>query len=216
MYAWSEFVNLSFLPALFFVHWAAVITPGANFLIVSNHALAYSRRAGLMTVRGVVTGSTFYVFSGIIGFTVMISQSPALIIVLRIVGAIYFTYMGIGLIRAGVNPPPAKNAAQNPASFALTDQHAYRIGLMTALANPASALYFLSLFTTFIPLSAVAIEKVITGAMLLTITLVWYTFLALTCSSARFQGFYRHSERGMKVVFGLVWLALALKLATGA
>jgi threonine/homoserine/homoserine lactone efflux protein len=57
-------MNLSFLPALFFVHWAAVITPGANFLVVSNHALAYSRRAGLMTVRGVVTGSTCYIFSG--------------------------------------------------------------------------------------------------------------------------------------------------------
>lgn len=208
-------MNLTFLPALFFVHLAAVITPGANFLIVSSNALAYSRRAGLMTVRGVVTGSGLYILGGIIGFTVIISQSPAMIALLRMVGAAYFTYMGIGLIRAGINPPQRQHT-QNSAFIALTDQQAYRIGLMTALANPASALYFLSLFTTFIPLSAAAVEKMITGAMLVTITLTWYTVLALTCSSPRVQGFYRHAERWMKLIFGLVWLALAVKLATSA
>lgn len=208
-------MNLTFLPALFFVHLAAVITPGANFLIVSNNALAYSRRAGLMTVRGVATGSGLYILSGVIGFTVIISQSPTMILLLRIVGAIYFTYMGMGLIRAGINPPQRQNI-QNTTNTVLPDQQAYRIGLMTALANPASALYFLSLFTTFIPLSAAPTEKIITGTMLVTITLTWYTFLALTCSSPRVQGFYRHSERWMKLVFGIVWLALALKLALAA
>ncbi len=211
----QAYMNLSFLPALFFVHLAAVITPGANFLVVSNHALVYSRRAGLMTVRGVVTGSTFYVLSGIIGFTIIISQSPALIALLRIVGAVYFSYMGMQLIRAGLTPIQHHNTT-NRVSNILTDLQAYRVGLMTALANPASALYFLSLFTTFIPLSAAAIEKIITGGMLLLITFTWYTFLALTCSSSQVQGFYRHSERWMKLIFGLVWLALALKLATGA
>ncbi|MDX1993760.1 MAG: LysE family transporter [bacterium] len=49
------------------VHLAAVATPGANFLVVSGHALSHTRRVGLFTALGVATGSLVFITTGFLG-----------------------------------------------------------------------------------------------------------------------------------------------------
>jgi threonine/homoserine/homoserine lactone efflux protein len=206
-------MNSALFLALASIHIAAVMTPGANFLTVTQNALAYSRRSGLLTVGGVATGSSLYIMAGIIGFAVVISRSPLIYNGIRIVGALYFAHMGWGLLNRA--PRLTGTAVAAAATLDLSRGSAYRSGLLTAIANPASALYFLSVFTTFIPLSSTLNDKVFAGLLLVTITLTWYTSLALLFSYSRVRALYRRAEIGMNRIFGVVWLLLAVRLLAG-
>lgn len=203
-------MNLALFVTLASIHLAVVMSPGSNFMAVTTNALAYSRRTGLLTVGGVATGSSLYIIAGVIGFAAIISQSPLIYNVIRFVGAAYFLYLSYRLF---TRQPRLDGYISTSAAADLTRGQAYRSGLLAAIANPSAALYFLSLFTTFIPVSSALVEKVLAGLLLLAITTTWYALIATTFSSARVRAFYRRAELWMNRVFGLIWLLLAVKLA---
>ncbi|MBZ0300718.1 MAG: LysE family transporter [Anaerolineae bacterium] len=206
-------MSLALFLALASIHVAAVVAPGANFLTITQNALAYSRRTGLLTVGGVATGSGLYITAGIVGFTAVISQSVLLYNLIRVVGAAYFISMGCRMLR---RPPRLGSTAHTATPAAdLSRRRAYRSGFVTAIANPASALYFLAVFTTFIPVSSSLTDKALAGLMLVAITATWYTGVALLFSHAQVRRLYQWAEVGMNRVFGVVWILLAVKLLAG-
>ncbi len=205
-------MNAPILFALASIHLAAVITPGANFLRVTQNALGYSRRAGLLTVAGVATGSSLYVTAGIVGFAAIISRSPLAYNLIRFIGAAYFIHMGYQLLTR-----KPRLSIESMSEATLLDGRriqAYRDGLLTALSNPAAALYFLSVFTTIIPASSSLTDKVLAGLMLVTITLLWYSLVAVICFNTRVRTLYRRAELWINRTFGILWLLLAIKLVT--
>jgi threonine efflux protein len=206
-------VNIALLLALASLHISVVMIPGANTLLITQSALAYSRSTGLFTVIGVAMGSGLYVAAGIIGFTALVSQSPLVYNVIRVIGALYFAYMGMRLLTRNPSITPETQAAV-PINVELSRARAYRNGLLTSIANPAAALYFVSLFTSFIPTSTTLADKIIAGVMLVTISFAWYLLIAMTFSNVRVRRFYQRSAVWMNRLFGVVWLLLALKLLT--
>ncbi len=203
-------MNPTIFLALASIYFAAVLTPGANFLLVAQNALAYSRRTGLLTVAGVATGASLYVTAGVIGFAAVVSQSALVYNLIWMIGAAYFAYMGYQLLTR-----QSRLSAEGQATAVdldLSRAQAYRSGLMTAVANPASALYFLSLFTTFIPVSSTPVDKILAGLMLVSISLTCYACVALTFLNRRVRGLYGRAEVTMNRVFGIVWLLLAARL----
>lgn len=205
-------MNLALLLTLASIHLAVVMSPGANFMAVTQNALAYSRRTGLLTVGGVATGSGLYIAAGVIGFAAIISQSPFLFNLIRLIGAIYFLHLSYKLV---TRKPRLTGDTTTAAAADLSRGQAYRTGLLSSIANPSAALYFLSLFTSFIPVASPLAEKVFAGVLLLSITMLWYALIALTFSSARVRAIYRRAEVWMNRVFGLIWLLLAVKLVVG-
>jgi RhtB (resistance to homoserine/threonine) family protein len=206
-------LTLSTLLALASIHFAAVVTPGANFLLVTTNSLNYSRRTGVFSVFGVATGALTYVTTGFIGVAALVAQSTLLFTLIRIIGALYFVYMGVGLLRN-----KARTEADmrfNDGNHDLTRWQAYRSGLLTAFSNPAAMLYFVSLFTTFIPMNALLPEKLLMIALVVSITLTWYVVVAITFSDPRVRRFYFRFQRWLNVPFALLWFGLALKLAAG-
>lgn len=194
------------------IHLAAVMAPGANFLMVTQNALTYSRSIGLLTVIGVATGSALYVTAGLIGFTAIISQSPLLYTLIRAVGVIYFVYTSYKMFK---RQPRAQTIDEPHQTTDRTLPHIYRNSVFTAIANPASAIYFLSLFTTFIPMNIPLAQKALAGVMLLSITASWYALVALFFSNGRIRAAYHRFELWINRIFGVVWLLLALRLLVG-
>jgi hypothetical protein len=129
-------LNLTILLALASIHVAAVMTPGANFLVVTQNALAYSRRRGLLTVVGVASGSTVYVTAGIIGFAALISHSTLVYNVIRFVGAAYFLWMGYRLLTR--RPSLAAETSFTASGSDLSRAQAYRSGLAPPFPNAAA------------------------------------------------------------------------------
>lgn len=206
-------MSFALVLTLISIHLAAVMTPGANFLTVTQNALAYSRRRGLFTVGGVVTGNGVYITAGIVGFAAVISQSPLIYNLIRLVGAGYFLYMSYQLMRRGSRL--AGTDAITASDTDISGGKAYRSGFLAAVSNPAGALYFLSVFTTVLPLSSTWGDKVFAGLLLTTITIVWYIGVAFLFSNARVRGWYGRAEIWMNRIFAVVWFLLAIKLLAG-
>lgn len=201
--------NLSMILSLAAVHLAAVITPGANFLLVSTHALNYTRRVGVFTAWGVTTSTLCFVTVGFLGFAVIIARSALAFNVMKVVGAAYFVYMGVGLLRSALRTtrPTASAVTQ-----AITERRAYSAGVATGLANPASALYFLSLFTTFIAPETPLNLKLLMALMLIAMSATWYMLVVLFFSHTQVQRVYGRLRPIINAVFGVLWLGLAVRL----
>lgn len=196
--------------AIALVHLAAVISPGANFLVVARSSLAYSRGSGVLTARGVALGSLTYIIIGMLGFATVIAGSPLIFNGIRLVGAAYFVYIGVRSLASLRHRPELSQrlAAQEP----LPRRQAFLGGLVTALSNPTSALYFLALFTSFVPVSATAAEKALTAFVLVSISFTWYNVIAHTFSRDGVRRFYRRFERWLNGLIGILWLFLAVRL----
>ena len=78
----------------------AVVSPGADFAMVTRNSLMLSRRAGVLTAVGIALGVLVHVAYSIAGIGLLIAKSIVLFNALRLIGAGYLVYLGITMLRA--------------------------------------------------------------------------------------------------------------------
>ncbi|MCB9458166.1 MAG: LysE family translocator [Anaerolineaceae bacterium] len=191
-------------------HVVIAVTPGPNFLIVLKVSVSTSRRHGLVTSLGVITGTGIYATSGFLGFAALLAHSAELLTILRWLGAIYLIYMGVQAFRANHHADLPEAGHQ---TITMTLPQAYRTGLLTMLSNPKAALYFFTLFTTTVPTTVTLEMKIIVISMLMAISLTWYTIVALSFSNRRIQALYMRAKRWLDRFFGGVFIVLGIRVA---
>jgi threonine/homoserine/homoserine lactone efflux protein len=91
---------------------------------------------------------------------------------------------------------------------------AFRDGLVTSLANPKLAAFFVALFPQFIPRGAPVLPQALAMAVVIVaVDLIWYSLLALLVARARKAftdgGWGRRIER----LTGAVLIGLGIRLA---
>jgi threonine/homoserine/homoserine lactone efflux protein len=90
---------------------------------------------------------------------------------------------------------------------------AFRDGLVTAIANPKLAAFYVALFPQFVPRgSSIFLASVFMGALLVLLDLAWYSALAALVARAAstfLQRWLRRAER----LCGAVLVGLGIRLA---
>lgn len=120
----------------------AVISPGADFAMVSRNSLLYSRRAGLLTALGIGAGVTVHVGYSILGVGVLVRESLALFSALKLAGAAYLVFLGLRMLLARED-----SVAEEAAGGAGVSSWAMlRSGFLTNALNPKTCLFVVSLF----------------------------------------------------------------------
>ncbi|OYU29356.1 MAG: lysine transporter LysE [Burkholderiales bacterium PBB2] len=170
------------------LHWVVLITPGANFVLVGQLAASGQRGAACAAAFGITTVTLSWASLAILGIGVVFSAHPALRQLAQIAGGLYLLYLASKLWRAGAG---GDAGAGGPMSRSA----AFRLGFLTNVLNPKTALFFGSVFATVLPadpswaVSAAAVGLVYANA------LVWHLFLALAFSLRPVQGFYERQRR---------------------
>ena len=188
----------------------AVVSPGADFAMVTRNSMLLSRRAGVLTAAGISLGVLVHVAYSLLGVGLVISRSAMLFNLIKYLGAAYLVWLGIGMLRARPVRPGCGSAAP------LTDFRALRRGFLTNATNPKTTLFVVSLFTQVVnPRTPLAVQLGY-GAFMSLAHLVWFVLVALAFSSAPAQravaSARHHVERGIGGV--LVCLGLTLALAS--
>jgi len=209
----------SLLATLSALHLVAVISPGPNFVIVSSNAIERSRSTGMWTAIGVGAAAVVYMTAGFVGLAAVIARSTLAFNLVRFVGAAYFAYMGVSAVVSALRAGSKLHAAQSAGNR--TDGVSPRragvvMGLLTSLSNPKAVLYYLALFTTFVPPSLPIRQICLIGAVLLSISLTWYGFVAFVFSTRKLREVYRRWSRPITGLFGLLWMGLAVRLILSA
>lgn len=201
---------------------AILLIPGPTVLYVVSCSLKRGRRAGLVSVLGVETGSLMHVLAATLGLSALLVSSAALFGVVQGLGAAYLIYLGICTLL----DRPGSSGDGTAATYTLR-QIFWRGALIDAL-NPKTALFFLAFLPQFVrpEHGAVAGQTLVLGLTFLALAVVNDGLYALLASrlgralsgNVMFARRWRHAASGIYLVLGLgaalgtqgVWTAHSL------
>ncbi|MEZ5581757.1 MAG: LysE family transporter [Candidatus Competibacteraceae bacterium] len=172
-------------------------------------ALAQSRFFALLTVSGISTGTALWGFAGFFGITVLFAAAPWLFLVIKLLGGIYLLYLGFKLIASSFQS--LRNTPM-PTVRGLRPFSAWRLGLVTNLANPKTAVFVSSLFAAVLPPSPSVELGLMSVALMTTLSLAWYALVACLFSTPRFSELYRRGRRWVDRTAGAVFMGFGAHL----
>lgn len=187
----------------------AVISPGADFAMVTRSSYAQGRKAGLAAAVGIALGVQVHVLYTVLGIAVIISQSPTLFLCMKVVGAGYLVYLGY-------------KSLTNTARISLDgiDRHtgaslaaALRTGFLTNALNPKTMLFVISAYTQVLqPGSPLALDFAY-GAFMSFAHWLWFSLVAVFFSSTALRKAMIERQRLVDRVIGLALIGLGLAVA---
>jgi threonine/homoserine/homoserine lactone efflux protein len=197
---------LTFLP----VAALLTVTPGAATALVVRNAARGGRRSAFFTTTGNSLGVLAWGCFAAVGIATVVATSAAVFDAVKLAGALVLVVIGLRSIRR--RPEADPDAAGGPG--VVSGRAALRTGLITSLANPKLAVFFVALFPQFIPPGAGVLPSALAMVgVILTLDLIWYSLLAFLVARARRAfvagGWGRRIER----VTGAVLVGLGIRLA---
>jgi threonine efflux protein len=130
------------------VHLVALLSPGPDFLFVSQTAVSRTRRQALFGVLGITLGITLWSALALLGLQLVLHRLAWLQKLIALAGGLYLLWMGVALLRGAFTHAPAVHGEATIAPGG--ELAALRAGLLTNLANPKVVVYFGSVFSAFL------------------------------------------------------------------
>jgi threonine efflux protein len=174
---------LSSLVTIALLHWAVLLVPGFNFVLIGQLAAGGSRRAAVAAVVGMTTATFLWASLAVAGVGAVFNAHPLLRQGVQIAGGLYLLYLAWGLFKSGARPPAAGDAV-------LGSRAAFRAGFFTSALNPKIALFYGSVFATAFPAQPSSWHVVAAVALVYANSWLWHGGLALALSQPAVQRAY--------------------------
>ncbi|WP_025126877.1 LysE family transporter [Pseudomonas sp. PH1b] len=187
----------------------AVLSPGADFALVTRNSLLLSRRHGVLTALGIGLGVMVHIGYSLLGVGVLLQQSLLWFNGLKIAGALYLIYLGIKLLRSPVRRPGEEGAAE----LGMSAWGALRSGFLTNALNPKTMIFVLSLFMQVIQPGTALPVQIGYGAIIVLAHVLWFVLVALFFSAPAIAGRLLAYKRRIDQVFGVVLVGFGLLLS---
>ena len=138
-----------------------LMTPGPAVLYIVTRSVEQGRRAGLVSVLGICTGTLAHVTAAALGISALLVASTNAFNVLRYLGAAYLIVLGIRTLSKRETAAGAVEVA--PASL----RRIFAQGVIVNLLNPHTALFFFAFLPQFVDPSkgAVPVQIVTLGLL---------------------------------------------------
>jgi threonine/homoserine/homoserine lactone efflux protein len=132
------------LTPFFIATLALNLAPGPDMTYVAARSLGQGRRAGLISALGISAGCLVHIAAASAGVAVLLRAWPRAYIAIRLAGAAYLLYLGIGMLWSA-----GRGDGLQPVSRA-TDWEIFRQGAITNMLNPKVAMFFLAFLPQFV------------------------------------------------------------------
>lgn len=185
------------------------ITPGADTMYILGKSMAQGRKAGVLSVLGISSGSIVHTVLAAFGLSIVLQRSLIVFTLVKYLGVAYLVFLGFKTLLS----KPTRSLAgdsKKESYFSI-----YRQGLLTNILNPKVALFFLAFLPQFISIdnSYGALPFIILGLTFVCTGTIWCLGLALFSSFASSK--LRDNEKlskGMNKVAGVTFVGLGLNL----
>jgi threonine/homoserine/homoserine lactone efflux protein len=187
----------------------AAVSPGPAVLMAARTGLLEGFRTGVFLAMGIGAGAVFWASAALFGLGVLFAAAPALLWALKIAGAVYLLYLGWGMWRNARVPLDMTQTRALPR----TPLSAFRLGLMTQLANPKPAVMFAAIFLGTVPPQT---PLWVLGALLVVVFLnetLWNTAVARVFAMERTRTRYISLKTLIDRTFGAALAVLGVKIA---
>ncbi|MBN8488810.1 MAG: LysE family transporter, partial [Burkholderiales bacterium] len=136
---------LNALATIAVLHWAVLLVPGFNFVLLGQLAASGQRDRALAAVVGMTLGTLSWALLAVLGVGVVFAAHPLLREAVQVAGGLYLLQLAWKLwASAGATPAQAQAGV-------LSRRAAARVGFTTAMLNPKIALFYGSVFATALP-----------------------------------------------------------------
>jgi threonine/homoserine/homoserine lactone efflux protein len=223
------------LAAFLGVSAVVICVPGPDTALTVRNALAGGRRCGVATAAGVAAGQAVWTLATSVGIAELIQASEPAFLVMRTVGAAYLVALGLqslwtasgirfpGRLRSPTGGPgtgpggaraPAGPGGSGPgARQRMRPGRALRQGMVSNLANPKMAAFFLSLLPQFASPAQGAGGIVGLGLVFCVMTFGWLGLYSVVVDRARAVLSRSWVRRTLDGLSGVVLVGFGARLA---
>jgi threonine/homoserine/homoserine lactone efflux protein len=189
------------------------ITPGPDTLYIVGRSTAQGLRGGVLAALGIGAGALVHVSAAALGLSAILAASATAFTAVKLIGAAYLLYVGVGLIRGAAEP--ARPAAAESRAFKM--HSVFLQGFLTNVLNPKVALFFLAFLPQFVAADAPSkpLAFLLLGIIFDFNGTLWNLFVAWSTShlsrlapSAAFKTWFNRCVGGLFIGVG-IRLALA-------
>ena len=187
------------------------LTPGPNMIYCVSRTLVQGRRAGLISLGGVLLAFLVHLVAATLGLTALLLAVPLAFDAIRLLGAAYLLWLAWQAVKPGGATPfePRTLPADAPAKL-------FRMGFLTNLLNPKVAMFYLSFFPQFLhpERGSVLWQSATLGAVQIASSALINTLMSvgaagITAVLSQSSGWLR----AQRYVMGSVLAALAVRVA---
>jgi threonine/homoserine/homoserine lactone efflux protein len=127
---------------------ALIALPGQDMILVMSRSIAQGATAGVVTAAGVSVGLVGHTVLATLGLGVVLRTSEWLFLALKLVGAAYLVYLGVGLLRT------RRDGLTMEVSDRRTLRRLFLDGALSNLSNPKIAVFYFAFLPQFVAPSA--------------------------------------------------------------
>ena len=219
MELWSAALSFAVVAGLM------TITPGLDTALVIRTGAREGRRSAMAATLGIASGIFLWAIVAAVGISALLLASTTAYTVVKIAGAVYMVWLGVGMILSAVRrrreepaadtgmidatavAEGARDRSGRPLAF-------YRQGLLANLMNPKVGAFYVALIPQFIPPETPALAAgSLLGLVHVAETLLWFGLIIVAVHWMK-DFFARPAvQRWTDAVAGTVITALGLRLA---
>lgn len=186
------------------ITWLAVISPGADFAMVSRNSFLYGRRAGIMASIGIAISCWFHISYAVFGLAIAQRLFPNLMDILKVIGAGYLIYVGLTTALTG----PNRDEHGNGMPLVQTGARSLTAGILTNGLNPKTAVFVISLYTQIIGPGSSLSFQLACGLFISLSHLIWFIGVASILSYPSIRERVLANERLFNSIIGTVLVVL--------
>ena len=191
-----------------FLHLMVAISPGPAVLMSARTGITQGLRTGFFLACGIGAGGVVWASAALFGLGLVFQAAPTLLWAFKIIGGAYLIWLAYGLW-CHADQPLDLTEAPTPRSAA----SAFRLGLITQLANPKPAVLFSAIFIGTVPAgTAYWVSAALLAVVFLNET-IWNTLVARIFSFNRSKAAYISLKSVIDRSFGGLLALLGLKIA---
>jgi len=121
-----------------------IITPGQDMILVMSRSIAQGAAAGIATAAGVSVGLAGHTILATLGLGAILQTSEWLFLALKLAGAAYLIYLGVGLLRVRNAVLVVQDASERSLARLFLD------GAVSNISNPKIAIFYFAFLPQFV------------------------------------------------------------------
>jgi threonine/homoserine/homoserine lactone efflux protein len=179
------------------------VTPGPGVFYIVTRSLVQGRRYGLLSVLGVALGNFGNACIASVGLAALFAVSSVAFLIIKYIGALYLIYLGIKMLRS---PAGAGGTSVPDVTY---PKRVFLEGVMVALFNPKTALFYAAFLPQFLDPSAPRmLQSIALGAIFVAIAAITDSAYAFAASvpALHVRGLHNAGRRvggGMLIGLGI-------------
>lgn len=186
------------------ITWLAVISPGADFAVVSRNSSLFGHGAGLASSVGIASGCFVHIAYAILGLALISQYVPEFFQYVRIIGAGYLLYLGVTMMRSKAGHISATPGGDHR----FTNWRYFRMGLLTNSLNPKTSLFVISLYSQVIGPETSLEMKLLWGVFISASHFLWFGSVSMFMSAPAIRASILSNQRVFNGAIGFVLLLL--------